>query len=201
MMRILKVGGVTLATLLGAILLLAGTMWLSPDVRYRVAYYLVEHFDLNSPVSTAELNRQMAALHRVTLIDARGKPFDWNKQPHAIVWINQWANWCVPCRMEFPSMAALQSRVGKNELRIVLYSNPRDWEKDKRTAKELGLNFELISAKNASAADLNAIDLGVMPNSTFARANGESLMAVRAPRPWDSAQWEAIIRHWYTGGR
>lgn len=156
MMRILKVGGVTLATLLGAILLLAGTMWLSPDVRYRVAYYLVEHFDLNSPVSTAELNRQMAAL---------------------------------------------QSRVGKNELRIVLYSNPRDWEKDKRTAKELGLNFELISAKNASAADLNAIDLGVMPNSTFARANGESLMAVRAPRPWDSAQWEAIIRHWYAGGR
>jgi hypothetical protein len=38
MMRILKVGGVTLATLLGAILLLAGTMWLSSDVRYSVAF-------------------------------------------------------------------------------------------------------------------------------------------------------------------
>ena len=172
---------------MGLALLLAGAMWLSPGVRYSVAYYLVEHFDLNSPVSAAELNRQTAALHRVTLIDAHGKPFDWNAQPHAIIWINQWAYWCVPCRMEFASMAALQARVGKDKLRVVLYSTPDDWEMDKRTAEKLGLDFEMVSARNARASDLKAIDLRVMPNSTFLRANGRGVMAIRAPRPWDSS--------------
>jgi thiol-disulfide isomerase/thioredoxin len=198
--RLLKTLGIGLVSALGALLLLIGAMWLSPDIRYRVAYFAVEHFDLNSPVSTAEEDAQIRALRRVTLIDANGKTFDWNAQPRAIVWINQWAYWCVPCRMEFPAMRALQARVGKNKLRIVLYSTPNDWKTDKRTARQLGLNFEMVSPKDASAAALKAIDLGVMPNSSFMRANGKTLASIRAPRPWDSAKWESIIRHWYDGG-
>lgn len=200
MKRILKIVGIGVVSLFGAFLLLIGAMWLSPDVRYRVAYLAVEHFDLNAPTSAAKFRAQIQALHRVRLIDPKGNTFDWNAQPHAIIWINQWAYWCVPCRMEFPAMQALQARVGKDRLRIVLYSTPNDWTTDKRTARRLGLDFEMVSPKNASAADLKAIDLGILPNSSFMRANGKGLASIRAPRPWDSAKWEAIIRHWYDGG-
>jgi thiol-disulfide isomerase/thioredoxin len=197
----LKVIAIGTGSLLGALLLLVGAMWISPDVRYPVVYVLVEYFDLNPPVTSAQLDRQIQALHRVTLIDAQGRPFDWNARPHAIIWVNEWANWCVPCRMEFPAMKALQDRVGHDKLRIVLLSQPQFWDADKRTARELGLDFEMVAPQNASAADFKTIDLGVFPNSSFMRANGEGLGSIRAPRPWDSAEWEAIVRRWYDGSR
>ena len=161
---------------------------------------MVEHFDINDPASPAEFSAHIQALHRVTLIDANGRIFDWNAQPRAVIWINQWAYWCVPCRLEFPAMRALQARVGKDKLRIVLYSTPHDWIADKRAAKQLGVDFEMVSPRGASAADLKAIDFGIMPSSSFMRADGTGLAAVRAPRPWDSAKWEAIVRHWYDDG-
>src|SRR5580698_2884362 len=92
----------TIAGVVGAVALLIGAMWLSADVRYGVLYAVMEYVDLNGPISPTLLARQTQALHRVSLVDANGKPFDWNKSGHAIVWINEWANWCVPCRMEFP---------------------------------------------------------------------------------------------------
>jgi hypothetical protein len=101
--------------------------------------------------------------------------------------------------MEFPAMKALQDRVGRDKLRIVLLSQPQFWDADKRTARELGLDFEMVAPQNASAADIRTIDLGVFPNSSFMRPNGEGLGSIRSPRPWDSAEWEAIVRRWYDG--
>jgi thiol-disulfide isomerase/thioredoxin len=192
-------GGI--AVFAGAIGLLVAAMWISPDVRYGVAFWLAENFDLNPPVTAVELEKQTAALKRVTLIDAAGKTFDWNAKPRAVIWVNQWANWCVPCRMEFADMKALQDRVGRDRLRIVLLSQPKYWEADKRTAKELGLPFEMAVPRNASPHDAKAIDFGIMPSSTFMRANGEGIMAVRAPRPWNSAAWAEIVSDWYAKGR
>ena len=197
MWRVLKwlFGGI--AAFAVAIGLLAAAMWASLDVRYGVVFWLVENFDLNSPVTAVELKNQTAALRRVTLIDATGKPFDWNAKPRAVIWINRWANWCVPCRMEFADMKALQNRVGGDKLRIVLLSEPKYWDADKRTAKELRLTFEMAVPRNASARDAKEIDFGVMPSSTFMRANGQGIMAVRAPRPWNSAKWTEIVSDWY----
>jgi hypothetical protein len=101
MRRILKILTIGAGSVLGALLLLVGAMWISPDVRYSVVYVLVEYFDLNPPVTSAQLDRQIQALRHVTLIDAQGRPFDWNARPHAIIWINEWANWCVPAAWNF----------------------------------------------------------------------------------------------------
>jgi thiol-disulfide isomerase/thioredoxin len=203
---ILKWTAIGIGVPLAAIALLIGAMWASLDVRYGVVYELAEHFDLNPPIAADRLARQTTALKRVSLIDANGRPFDWNAKPHAIVWINEWANWCVPCLMEMDAMKALQARIGEDRLRIVLLSQPKLFEADKKKAKDLGLDFELVSPRDPRPADLAAINLSrspngfLLPESTFMRVNGEGLYAIHSPRDWDSAMWETIVRHWYDAG-
>ncbi|HEY1629913.1 MAG TPA: TlpA disulfide reductase family protein [Rhizomicrobium sp.] len=192
-----------LGGLFGAVLLLAAAMTVSTDVRYGVIYELGKHVDLNLPVPQAALDRQIAALKRADLVDQDGKPFDWNARPHAVIWFNEWAHWCVPCRMELPAMKALQGRVGRDRLRIVLFSQPKDWEADKTLAKDLGLDFELVTARNPAEADLAAINLAkrsrdfLLPETTFLRADGRGLIAMHELRDWDSAEWQANIERWY----
>jgi hypothetical protein len=189
--------------LVSAVLLLGLAMWLSEDVRYGVIYELGKHVDLNSPVPQAALARQIAALKHTDLVDANAKPFNWNAQPHAILWFNEWAYWCVPCRMELPAMKALRDRVGRGRLRIVLFSQPQDWDADRKLAKDLGLDFELVTARDPSEADLAAINLArhgkdfLLPETTFLRADGRGLIAMHELRDWDSAQWQANIARWY----
>lgn len=101
------------------------------------------------------------ALKQADLINATGKSFDWAKSGHAIIRINEWANWCVPRRMEMPAMAALKHRIGRNRLRIILFSQPRYWEADERLAKQLGLDFALMTAKNPKPEQLAAINLSM----------------------------------------
>ncbi|HTQ14578.1 MAG TPA: TlpA disulfide reductase family protein [Rhizomicrobium sp.] len=191
---------------LGALLLLIGAMWLSEDVRYGVIYALMERIDLNAPVPPAMLARQIAALKHADLVDENGKRFDLRRDPHAVIWLNEWAYWCVPCRMEFPAMTALEHRVGRGRLRVVLFSQPQYWEKDKRAARELGLDFEMVTIRNPTAAELAAIDLGktgkdfLLPEHSFFHADGRGIEAMHTVRDWDSAAWQAIVEHWHDEG-
>jgi hypothetical protein len=185
-----------------AITLLIGAMWLSEDVRYAVIYWAMERVDLNPAIPHATLARQVDALHRTALIGENGRPFDWHKSPHAIIWINEWANWCVPCRMEFAAMAALRERVGRDRLRIVLFSQPQYWDADKRLARQLGLDFELVTAKYPAPRDMAAINLArhpgdfLLPEHSFLHADGTGIEAMQTVRDWDSTAWETIIRRW-----
>ncbi len=207
-MRILKWAGIGFLGVVVAVGLLAAAMWASADVRYRefsVAAELV-----NDDVSPEVAERHFHAVRNVALIDADGKPFDWNKAPHAVVWFNLWPYFCAPCRIEFPAMAALRARVGHDKLRIVLFSQPEYWERDKKLAKELGLDFELVTTQDAPLEQLAAIGFGVakegkvhgviFPSSSFQSADGHGLAAYRAPGEWDSDRWEEKIRRWYDGG-
>jgi thiol-disulfide isomerase/thioredoxin len=206
MRRLLKWISVTAGTVALIVAAFAAPWELSPDFRYRAVYVLMEHFDLNPAIALATLGRQTRALKSVTLINADGRSFNWSSKPHAVIWFNEWANWCVPCRMEFPAMQALQSRVGRDKLRIVLLSQPRYWDADKRAAKALGLGFELVTPTQASASDLAAINLSrkpdgfVLPETTFLQTSGTGIEALQSVKDWDSVVWETTILHWYEAG-
>lgn len=195
-----------LGGVVGAFALLAAAMWLSEDVRYAVLYAVMERFDLNDPIAPTVLAKQIRALKHATLVEADGKPFDWNARPHAIIWFNAWANWCVPCRMEFPAMKALRDRAGPGRLRIVLFSQPQYWDADRRLAKDLGLDFELVTVKDASESDLAAINLTrrsrdfLLPEHSFFHTDGRGIEAMHTVRDWDSSAWQAIVAHWYGEG-
>jgi peroxiredoxin len=63
-----------------------------------------------------------------------------------VVLLNIWATWCVPCRVEMPSMQALHQALGPQGLRIVAVSvdDPGAAEAIREFTKEYGLTFEVL---------------------------------------------------------
>ncbi|HEU4643331.1 MAG TPA: TlpA disulfide reductase family protein [Gemmatimonadaceae bacterium] len=63
-----------------------------------------------------------------------------------VVLLNVWATWCVPCRIEMPSIEDLQREMGPRGLRIVAVSvdDPGQEQKVRDFAKQYGLTFEIL---------------------------------------------------------
>ena len=209
MPRPLKWTLIGVGSFLGVIAALILALILSKDFLYRLAYFVAANFDVNDAVTPDQAQLHFHTLKAVKLIDVHGHPFDWNAGGKAVIWINEWSYFCAPCIIEFADMKALQERVGKDKLRVVLLSQPEFWKKDKKKSSGTRLEFEQVVPQNASVEDLAAIKFGkvkngkavgeVFPSSSFMRANGVGLAAFRSPRPWDSMKWENIIRGWYNG--
>ena len=60
-----------------------------------------------------------------------------------IVLVNLWATWCVPCRKEMPSLAALQSEMGAKDFEVVAIS-----------VEPQGLEAEAVPERRQSTARL-----------------------------------------------
>jgi peroxiredoxin len=63
-----------------------------------------------------------------------------------VVLLNIWATWCLPCRVEMPSMERVAQQLGPRGLRVVAVSVDLAGSRDRITAfaKELGLTFEIL---------------------------------------------------------
>jgi cytochrome c biogenesis protein CcmG/thiol:disulfide interchange protein DsbE len=63
-----------------------------------------------------------------------------------VVLLNIWATWCVPCRVEMPSMQALHQALGPQGLKIVAVSvdDPGSEDAIREFATEYGLTFEIL---------------------------------------------------------
>ncbi len=53
--------------------------------------------------------------YNFSIQDFQGKKIDFNDYKGKVVFINLWATWCGPCRMEMPSIQNLYNTVGANE--------------------------------------------------------------------------------------
>lgn len=63
-----------------------------------------------------------------------------------VVLLNIWATWCLPCRVEMPSMQQLHDSLASKGLKIVAVSIDVGGTEDRirEFARELGLTFEIL---------------------------------------------------------
>lgn len=63
-----------------------------------------------------------------------------------VILLNIWATWCVPCRVEMPSMQKLHEHFAGRDFRVVAVSIDRGgFENDIRAfAREYGLTFDIL---------------------------------------------------------
>ena len=113
----------------------------------------------------------------VRLSDYKGK----------VVFLNFWATWCPPCRMELPSMEKLYAKM-KNQPFVILAVNvdESDPENVKAFSKSMNLTFPvLIDDGNVSKLyNVNAI-----PTSFIIRKDGTIDTIVDGARPWDDQSY------------
>ena len=119
----------------------------------------------------------------VTLASYRGE----------VVLLNIWATWCVPCRVEMPSMQRLNDSLAPEGLRIVAVSiDESDSSAVTAFGRELGLRFTMLHDR--SRAIERIYQTTGVPESFVIDRDGRIVKKVNGAHEWDSPADKEMFR-------
>lgn len=118
-----------------------------------------------------------------TLADYRGQ----------VLMINVWATWCLPCRIEMPSIEALQKDYAQKGLKIVAVSidDPGTDEAIRNFAKQYKLTFEILHDPNKDIVD--AYDITGYPETFIVGRDGIIRKKLMSATDWNSPDSRALM--------
>jgi cytochrome c biogenesis protein CcmG/thiol:disulfide interchange protein DsbE len=110
-----------------------------------------------------------------------------------VVLLNVWATWCLPCRVEMPSIEKLHQEYGPKGLKIVAVSidDPGTDAQIRDFVKSFRLTFEILhDPRNVITDDYQ---LGGYPETFVIGRDGIIRKKVMEATDWDSAENRALI--------
>jgi len=118
-----------------------------------------------------------------TLADYRGQ----------VVMINVWATWCLPCRVEMPSIEALHKTYGPKGLKIVAVSidDPGTDAGIRAFVKQYGLTFEILHDPKGEITDL--YDITGYPETFIIGKDGVIRKKLMSATDWNSPEARALV--------
>ncbi|HID38145.1 MAG TPA: redoxin domain-containing protein [Calditrichaeota bacterium] len=118
----------------------------------------------------------------ITLSDFRGQ----------IVFVNFWATWCGPCRMEIPHFIELIDKYGDDFVVLGVALDPREFDKVPGFAKKLGINYPVVYDKKGVSRMYGGIQS--IPTTFVVNREGKVVEYIVGSRP--KADFERIIKSW-----
>ncbi len=121
-----------------------------------------------------------------TLADYRGK----------VLMINIWATWCVPCRVEMPSIERLQQAYADKGLRVVAVSvdDPGTDAEIRSFVKQYGLTFEVLRDPKGQLGDVSRdYQTSGYPETVIVGRDGIIRKKLLGAHDWASAENRALI--------
>ena len=107
--------------------------------------------------------------------------------------VNFWATWCAPCRVEMPTLSALQTAMGSDRFQVITIATGRnDPVAMDQFFQEIGVvNLPLYRDPTQSLAR----DMGVMglPITVILDPAGQEIARLQGDAHWDSDSAMAII--------
>ena len=132
-----------------------------------------------------------------TFPDMNGKSVSLSQFRGKIVFLNIWATWCGPCRIEMPDMEKLYRKFKKEDLVILAVSIDRQGEPVvKPFTKELELTFPILLSPDGSIQRIYMVN--ALPSSFIIDKSGRIVTRVVGARNWFGAEtletFEYLIR-------
>ena len=122
-------------------------------------------------------NRRQAASD-FQLEDLNGETVTLSELQGQVVFLNFWATWCGPCRLEMPDMEGLHQALGDEGLHLLAVNIREEPEPVRRFMTSLGLSFDVVMdvsgevAKTYAASSLPMTYLIDRDGTILARAIG-----------------------------
>ena len=116
----------------------------------------------------------------ITLSDFRGK----------IVFVNFWATWCGPCRMEIPHFIELIDKYEDDFVVLGIALDPREFDKVPGFAKKIGINYPVVYDKKGVSRMYGGIQS--IPTTFVVNREGKVVEYIVGSRP--KADFERIIK-------
>ncbi len=127
------------------------------------------------------------------LQDLAGTTHSLDSYRGSVVFLNFWATWCAPCRIEMPAMQALHERLADTaEFAMIAVNLQEDAARVRGFADELELSFRiLLDSSGEIAATYGARTL---PMSYIIDKDGSILARIIGTRSWDEPEFEQLFR-------
>jgi thiol-disulfide isomerase/thioredoxin len=146
-------------------------------------------------VSVADEARHVPPL---TFRDANGAAKSLADFKGRVVLLNLWATWCVPCRKEMPSLAALEQKLGGPRFEVVAVNiDTRDTDKPKAWLHEAGVTGLAYYADTSAHVfqELKAVGKAIgMPTSLLIDGEGCEIASLAGPAEWSSDDAVALVQ-------
>lgn len=118
----------------------------------------------------------------ISLADYKGK----------VVVLNFWATYCIPCRIEMPSLEKLSQKHQDNDVSVVAISLDEGKEKAIQSlVKKMDLTFP-IAMEGQSAGD--SYEVSVLPVTYIIGKQGELLARVVGDRDWAGEEADQLVK-------
>lgn len=126
-----------------------------------------------------------------TLKDLRGRPVNLQDLRGRVIFLNFWATWCPPCRLEMPTMEELHKEFGEKGLMILAINLRENAEEVKAFLKEHHLTFTSLLDREGQVFDL--YQAWSLPTTYIINKKGEIVGKVIGYRNWHSGEAKALF--------
>jgi peroxiredoxin len=127
-----------------------------------------------------------------TLPDLQGNAYRLSEVRGKVVFLNLWATWCPPCRMEMPSMEALYRRLRQRGFVMLAVAEDEGGKAAVEPfVRELGLTFPVLLDPEATLAPRYGAT--GYPETFIINRNGQVVNHTIGPAEWDSEQMVAYF--------
>ena len=127
-----------------------------------------------------------------TLSDVEGRPVRLRDFQGKLVFVNFWATWCPPCRLEMPSMERLYQTFKQTDFAMLAVSIDRQGvQVVKPFMEELKLTFPSLVDSNMEVA--RRFGLRGLPTTYLIDREGRLIGAAVGGRDWYSTEAKALI--------
>jgi len=110
-----------------------------------------------------------------------------------VVMVNVWATWCLPCRVEMPSIEALQKAYAPKGLKILAVSidDPGTDSTIRAFVKQYGLTFEVLHDPKGKISDI--YDINGYPETFIIGKDGIIRKKLMSATDWNSPEARALV--------
>jgi thiol-disulfide isomerase/thioredoxin len=161
-----------------------------------VVFGMVLALKLHSEINLVGVGSRAPEFRAVHL--STGRPASLAEYRGKVLLLNIWATWCLPCRVEMPSLERLQRQLAGSDFRLVSVSiDIEDSTVVRRYAQELALTFEILHDRPGAIREIYQTT-GV-PESFVIDRDGAIVKKVIGPAEWDSPVNQTLIRRLLDG--
>lgn len=132
---------------------------------------------------------------QIAFTDERGAPQTLADFRGQAVLLNFWATWCVPCKKEMPSLDRLQATLGSDRFLVLPLSQ------DKIAVEKVRAFYGQVNITalplyiDQTGASQRAFAVTGLPSTVLIDAEGRMVGRMVGPAEWDSAEAQALLKH------